>query len=246
MIEKKENLLSIGKTAKIIGVTTTTLRRWDEENILSSVRSKAGTRYYRKSDIEQCMVDRNDLIAIAKKWVLDKNPRSLEPSMYCETRDVFSARLHSLQSELERKYGSNDVVSFLVPAVVGEIGNNSFDHNVGNWPDIPGIFFAHNSKQRIIVLADRGQGVFNTLSRMQPLADDKEALLVAFTKVISGRYPEARGNGLKFVRSIIINNPLTLMFQSGNAKLNLSQNVKDVDIKEANNVMRGCFTVISY
>jgi len=32
------------------------------------------------------------------------------------------------------------------------------------------------------------------------LSTDEEAVRTAFTKVVSGRAPESRGNGLKFVR----------------------------------------------
>ena len=28
----------------------------------------------------------------------------------------------------------------VIIAITGEIGNNSFDHNLGKWPDTPGIF----------------------------------------------------------------------------------------------------------
>jgi hypothetical protein len=35
------------------------------------------------------------------------------------------------------------------------------------------------------------------------LADHQEALTIAFERIVSGRRPERRGNGLKFVRSVI-------------------------------------------
>ena len=47
-------------------------------------------------------------------------------------------------------------------AVAGEIGNNSFDHNLGNWADMIGIFFYYDEKTHTIILADRGQGVLVT------------------------------------------------------------------------------------
>jgi len=30
--------------------------------------------------------------------------------------------------------------AYMAGAIAGEIGNNSFDHNIGNWPDMAGIF----------------------------------------------------------------------------------------------------------
>ncbi len=50
-MEKK--LLSIGETAKLIGVSIDTLRQWDKNGILPSFRpSEASKRYYRKEDID--------------------------------------------------------------------------------------------------------------------------------------------------------------------------------------------------
>ena len=78
-------------------------------------------------------------------------------------------------------------------------------------------------------MADRGQGVQKTLKRVRPqIADDEEALKIAFTEIVSGRAPESRGNGLKFVRKIITEvaklAPIKLSFQSGSAVLTLSHN----------------------
>ncbi len=82
----------------------------------------------------------------------------------------------------------------LLVSVAGEIGNNSFDHNLGLWPDTPGVFFGYDLNKKQIVLADRGVGVLKTLKRVRPgLARDADALEVAFTEVISGRAPERQG-----------------------------------------------------
>ena len=135
----------------------------------------------------------------------------------------------------------------LLSAVAGEIGNNSFDHNLGNWPDIPGIFFSYDMRTRMIVLADRGQGILTTLKRVKPeLNAHDEALRVAFTETLSGRRPEARGNGLKFVRSIIVEHPFTLNFQTGNALLDLGRGDDDIVIKHAQEFIRGCFATIGF
>ena len=80
-------------------------------------------------------------------------------------------------------------------------------------------------RNRKIVLADRGQGILTTLKRVRPeLINSSEAMRLAFTETISGRYPETRGNGLKFVRSII-GNPFSLTFQTGNARLYLKRTI---------------------
>ncbi|MEK7113477.1 MAG: hypothetical protein AAB873_01480 [Patescibacteria group bacterium] len=132
-------------------------------------------------------------------------------------------------------------------AVAGEIGNNSFDHNLGQWPDIAGIFFGYDLNKRQIVLADRGQGILQTLKRIRPsLIDDKSALEVAFTEIISGREPEERGNGLKFVRSVVTKNLIGLSFQSGNGELELKRDSSNLNLKQAPNYYRGCIALISY
>ena len=118
---------------------------------------------------------------------------------------------------------------------------------MGNWPDTPGIYFSYDTRNNFIVLADRGQGVLTTLKRVRPELDNSStALKMAFTEKISGRQPEARGNGLKFVRYIITGNPFTLYFQSGDAYLYFKQNDTDVTIKPADIPIRGCLASIGF
>jgi sensor histidine kinase regulating citrate/malate metabolism len=134
----------------------------------------------------------------------------------------------------------------LIVAVAGEIGNNSFDHNLGNWPDEPGVFFGFDLSKRCIVLADRGQGVLQTLRKVRPeIPDDNEALKVAFTEVISGRAPEERGNGLKFVRNVVAKNDMRLFFKTGEAELEIFDESHLV-IKKSANPIRGCIVLITF
>lgn len=69
------------------------------------------------------------------------------------------------------------------------------------------------------VIADRGQGLLGSLGRVaSDITDDESALEAAFQRRLSGRSPERRGNGLKFVRSIINGNTQRgLFFSSGKA-----------------------------
>jgi DNA (cytosine-5)-methyltransferase 1 len=52
-----EELLTIKQAAKILNVSTQTLRRWDKQGILKAVRvgrrKGVGDRRYRKKDIEE-------------------------------------------------------------------------------------------------------------------------------------------------------------------------------------------------
>lgn len=150
-------------------------------------------------------------------WNEHGNENLLKPEAYCPTRDVFQARLDHLLTDCLRQL-NNESLSYLLVAVAGEIGNNSFDHNLGNWHDVMGIYFAADLSSRQIVLADRGQGIFSTIKKVKPsVASDREALQVAFTEIISGRAPEQRGNGLKFVKKIFEEQNWQLNFYSGNA-----------------------------
>lgn len=175
-------------------------------------------------------------------WTATKKPKELPDDIYCQTRDVFTARLESIISKLEKTLGDK---AYLLVAVAGEIGNNSFDHNLGNWPDMPGIFFALDLRQKIIVLADRGQGILKTLRNVKPdITDDCQALNVAFTQIISGRLSEKRGNGLKFVAKIIREKNWSLRFDSGIASLEIKN--KKLTIRKDRQVVHGCFAVIRY
>lgn len=237
------SLISIGKTAKQLGTSIDTLRRWDRANRLPSVRSgPRGHRFYKQTDVD--LFIRNDS-SLARQWAMAQTGISPSNEVYCQTRDVFQARLESLQHILAGKVSESSVS--LLCAIAGEIGNNSFDHNLGNWPDVAGIYFSYNLKNKNIVLADRGLGILTTLKRVRPeLNNATDALKVAFTETISGRLPEARGNGLKFVRAVITENPFTLTFQTGDASLFLKMHNKDLSISRGEEYMRGCIAIIGF
>lgn len=110
-----------------------------------------------------------------------------------------------------------------------------------------GIFFAYNLNKRIIVLADRGLGIRATLSRVRPnLKDDITALTVAFTEKISARFPEMRGNGLKFVRNSAIQYSLGISLQSGKAIAQITKGSDRLKFLLADKFIRGTLTKILY
>lgn len=184
-----------------------------------------------------------DIIKEGVLWMTKHPPNIASQDYYCQTRDIFQARLQSYSLHLEERMGTD---AYLITAVAGEIGNNSFDHNLGNWPDLSGVYFAHDEKAKTIVLADQGQGVFQTISRVIPeLKNDKEALIIAFTKHISGRAPEKRGNGLKFVTEIIRNKKWFLQFYSGKSSVTIVTN-GDISFQNTEKYIQGCFAVIRY
>lgn len=238
----EQELITISEVAEILGVSIDTLRRWDKTGKLNPIKtSDAGYRLYSKSQIELFL---NDLFSIAKDWVI----RGVEmPSkFYCSNSAIFQTKLIQMQNLLGEV---RELISVfpLVVAVAGEIGNNSFDHNLGNWPDTPGICFAYDIYKRSIVLADRGLGILTTLKRVKPELDtDEQALEVAFTEILSGRASESRGNGLKFVRKIVAENPIGLLFQSGNAELILTKDKDVLDVKHSTEPFRGCLALITF
>ncbi len=239
----QNKLISIGKTAHLLDVSIDTLRRWDSKGRLKSIRNGlSGHRYYLQTDIEEFL---QDIKSMAQKWGEALNPIEPQAQDYCKTRDIFQARLETFESKLANTVPLATVS--LITAAAGEIGNNSFDHNLGNWPDIPGIFFAFSLRARLVALADRGLGILATLKRVRPdLSNSQEALNVAFTETVSGRYPETRGNGLKFVRKIITENPFTLEFKTGSAYLFLQKNDKNINIRKSDTEIKGCFAIISF
>ncbi|TRZ77882.1 MerR family transcriptional regulator [bacterium] len=241
-------LLTIKQVAEMIDVSMQTIRRWDKSGKLSSLRKKTvGMRYYSEEEVHNFIKnDMKDLFKLARIWVLgDKN---IEPSsdFYCANSAIFQARLSKLEKELSIIKDLKDIFP-LISAITGEIGGNSFDHNLGNWSDIPGIFFSYDLDKRKIVLADRGQGILATLKRTKiGLVTHQDALKTAFTEVISGRAPESRGNGLKFVRNVIANNEISLFFQTGDAQLNIIKNDFNLQIEKSNIYIQGCLTLIQF
>jgi len=242
-MRKEDNLLSINKAAGLLGVSIDTLRRWDKKGKLKAVRSSGGHRYYSEEQLENFVLD---VKAIARVWAESQAAPELSADYYCQTQDIFKARLDRIAIEFEQNPAVKNLVSLII-AVAGEIGNNSFDHNFGNWPDVPGIFFACDANKRIIVLADRGVGIKSTLSRIRPnLKDDKESLLTAFTERISGRSPEQRGNGLKFVNNIATENPIGVSLQSGLAVAEIARQNGRLRINLTDKHIRGVLAVITY
>ncbi|MEK7617727.1 MAG: helix-turn-helix domain-containing protein [Patescibacteria group bacterium] len=238
----KENLLNIGQAAIILGVSIDTLRRWDENGKLIAIRKEGGThRYYRENDLE---IFSSDLFKFATEWI--QNNSDFPGKFYCQTSSVFQAKLTKMEYELMGKPGFEKLYSLIV-LVAGEIGDNSFAHNLGKWPDTPGIFLGYDIQKGIIVLADRGLGILETLKQVRPdLPNHTTALEVAFTEFISGRAPEKRGNGLKAVREIVAAQPLDLYFTSGDAEVRMQGTDKSFRVTRGQHILRGCLAKIEF
>lgn len=237
-------LITIGEAAKTLGVTTTTLRRWDKSGKLRPIRiSDTGHRYYKKRDIELIL---SDLPSLSKNWAASQSDASPAKEYHCQNSATFASKLTKMGDRLAQIQELKEIHPLIV-AATGEIGNNSFDHNIGNWPDVPGIFFAYDLQKRIIVLADRGKGILSTLKRVRPsLESHEDALYVAFTERITGREPESRGNGLKFVKKVASEYPLNLEFYTGDAKLEIETGDTDIQVTSSDQFFQGCVATIKF
>ena len=238
----EEKLLTIAQAAEILGVSLDTLRRWDKSGKLVAIRKEGGAhRYYWEKDLE---IFSSDLFKFASEWI--QNNIEFPSAFYCQNSDTFRARLSKMEHLLMQKPGFEKLYSLIV-LIAGEIGDNSFAHNIGKWPDTPGIFFGYDLGKRIIVLADRGLGILETLRQVRPdLPNHVEAVIVAFTEFISGRAPEKRGNGLKLVREVVIAQPIDLFYISGDAEVRMKGTDKTFRVTRGQRIVRGCLAKIDF
>ncbi|MEQ1664517.1 MAG: hypothetical protein ABL927_03985 [Bdellovibrionales bacterium] len=145
----------------------------------------------------------------------------LDQFVYSENRGQNLARLSGWYKFCTRNGLDEPALSRFI-ATIGEITNNCFDHNLGHWQDLPGCAVSWFSENGEITfgIADRGRGIVSSLRAAigEELANS-EILKLAFEKVISGRSPEKRGNGLKFVRAQILSSPKNSLICFSNGSL---------------------------
>jgi hypothetical protein len=176
--------------------------------------------------------------AVVETVITETNNFFMESYDYFSgTRDVFTARLQSFVLETEK---------YLEAAIIGEIGNNTFDHNFGFNSIYPrGVYYNAAYMKKYTVLADYGKGVRQSLLFVLPsIASDVEAVEIAFTRRISGRSPEQRGNGLKFVSEAIQQNNWHLCFQSGFGSCSVDGN--GIQFSERAIAVIGCLAIIDF
>lgn len=63
----------------------------------------------------------------------ERNNSNIHEVMHCFYRDEFNARLGRFIT-MFKNFGLNGEDAQRATALVGELGNNVFDHNLGNWP----------------------------------------------------------------------------------------------------------------
>ena len=219
-----------------------TLRRWHKAGSFSATFVSPGKRlYYSQADLQR---KTKGLRQTALDWANAIVAQRLPGEWYCPTSDVFKARLERMTYDLLALPAHKDRAS-LIASAAGEIGNNSFDHNLGSFRDIAGVIFKGFEKEKPVVIADRGQGVRKTLERIVPnIKSDVEAIEIAFTKIISGRSPEQRGNGLKFVAAVCKQNNWELYCQSGRGVAQIINGT--ISFSEGTDEINGCLAVLKY
>ncbi len=234
----------IGEAAKVLNVSVQTLRNWEKTGKLRPERSTGQQRYYALRDLKNFALD---LKMLGLVWATSALPPMLPSEYYCERPDRFTSRVAKMGGDLQKSGEVSEDLASLLTLVAGEIGDNSFAHNVGNWPDVPGVFYAYDIAKRVIVIADRGRGVKATLQQVRPDLDtDMDALKVAFTEIVSGRNPEKRGNGLKVVRNVAESQEIGLLFRSGVGLVDIPTSAGSMRIKMADGNVRGVYAVILF
>lgn len=154
---------------------------------------------------------------------------NIQPISFCPTKDIFSARLDKFRL-IYKGFGLDNTQFQFLTAIVGELGNNVFDHNLGNWPfSLTGAIilgsFRKDENRVEVVVADPGIGFKQSLKDKNPgIGDQTEAIKLALEKGVSGRIEETRGNGLRYVQEwTICNLNGNLKIQSYDGLVNVSQ-----------------------
>jgi hypothetical protein len=167
---------------------------------------------------------------------VEEASKNKDKDYFCSSRDVFQVRIDSYALGTSK---------YLESAIIGEIGNNTFDHN---WDfaegHARGTYLNLYDFENTVILADFGRGIRKSLERVYQAKDDKAALEIAFTQQISGRAPEQRGNGLKFVLENMQKKNWDLYFQSGIGCCIISDGI--VTFKENNVDILGCLAILVF
>lgn len=153
--------------------------------------------------------------------VPERDNSNIHEIIHCFYRDEFDARLGRF-IKMFNNFGLSENDSRLATSVVGELGNNVFDHNLGNWPtNISGCIIAAQhypiTKTIEIAVGDPGVGFYGSLKAAFPdINNDIDAIKLGL-EGNTGRVGEKRGNGLKLIQQWTLQNFAgKVMIHSGN------------------------------
>ncbi len=151
------------------------------------------------------------LTPLEKTEVNEKDNDNVCEILHCNFRDALEARLGSKIRRMFSHFGLNEDEEPMATSLVGELGNNVFDHNDGQWPtSVRGaIILAQMNPQKRsaeVVVADPGIGFSGSLKALNPnIESDVDAIKLGLTGV-TGRVGEPRGQGLQIVKNWTIKN----------------------------------------
>lgn len=138
----------------------------------------------------------------------------VESAFLCLNRAEFAARNYRWFNNIKIKIGEEQAAKLL--SIIGEIGNNCYDHNLGHWQNQPGLCFYNESG--LVLIFDNGQGIQSSLTAGgHKFQNENDFLNAALTQRITGRAPENRGNGLKLVLKFVNELDIQFFTQSGSA-----------------------------
>jgi len=246
-IADKNLVLPIGKAAKLLGISISTLRRMDDRGIIDTVRDvERGKRYFFKADLLNIKFNEYKL---AREWVQPNNHPDLKKykNFYYPIEATLTGKVTIEARQMLQGLVSDDYISVVISAAMELVGN-AFYHNQGQWPDIEGAFYAIDITGRRIIIADRGVGLLKNLKLVRKsLNSHIDALKVAFTEQISSRGVGGhRGYGLKHARMCVVRELKKLIYQTGNARLEIRAKDNNLYTDVVSNPIQGCFAVIEF
>lgn len=154
---------------------------------------------------------------------------NIQEILHCKHRDEFDGKLERFITMFQH-FGLNEDDARLATTLIGELGNNTFDHNLGSWPtDVSGcIITAQNwpkLKKIQFAIADPGVGFLGSLKAAFPeLKTDIEAIKKGMAGN-TGRIGEIRGNGLKLIQEWTIKDFCgKVSIQSGEGLVSVDKN----------------------
>ena len=130
------------------------------------------------------------------------NNINIHEIMHCFYRDEFNARLGRF-IEMFKNFGLTESDAQRATALVGELGNNVFDHNLGNWPtNVSGCIIAAQHYPDIhtieIVVGDPGVGFYGSLKTAFPnISNDIEAIKLG----LAGNTGSSRRNKREWIKT---------------------------------------------
>lgn len=147
--------------------------------------------------------EQNQELSPSKEDLLQLQTYTYKPEFY----GSYEAIIASL-----KKIGVSEDMSMLVSSSLGEIIDNAFSHNIGQWsndigPLVTALMQNDSQKRELTIsICDFGVGFLHTLRNNYPeISTEKEAIQLALKANTTGRPNQRGGNGLLFLQKNIFN-----------------------------------------